>query len=314
MTAIARRDFADARRSRRAGALDSRAARRSDRGARRGAAGRLRRARHSVFFARVRCGDRLVAGRRHAGRRTARARRLAALQRQLVREALLQNGAAAGAFVPLADTRLDADQELAAANGRVATCRCRPTSSCSAWATTATQRPGSPPPTDCRGDGRRGAHAGRADPRAGAPEPRLTMTGRCCSARGRSRCKSRGRQTRDARQGARRGPGRGDADPRRAARRGGPADDLRRGGSSSAGARSIEMPEPRPDFGDQGAPLAQHPDRQADLVGHGEAVSSVRPRAHRHSRRRSARLGVQRDRHHTLSARPFPHEIRVVGA
>ena len=40
---------------------------------------------------------------------------------KLVREALLQNRAAAAAFVPLADSRLDAEQELAAANGRLAT-------------------------------------------------------------------------------------------------------------------------------------------------------------------------------------------------
>ena len=39
---------------------------------------------------------------------------------KLARQALLRNGAAEAAFVPLADSRLDAEQELAAANGRLA--------------------------------------------------------------------------------------------------------------------------------------------------------------------------------------------------
>ena len=97
---------------------------------------------------------------------------------RLVREALLRNHAVVASFTPLADARLSESQELVAASARVATCRCPPISSCSAWATTATPRPGFPAPGPRGGDG-----PGRPAPVApieapDVPEPRLTLTGR----------------------------------------------------------------------------------------------------------------------------------------
>ena len=140
---------------------------------------------------------------------------------KLVREALLQGRAAAAPFVPLADVRLDEDQELAAANARIVNL---------------------PMPADVvalgmgddghtaswfpradgtrRGDGPGGARAGRADPRrrrAGAA-PDAHRPRPAARAGDRAAYRRRG-QARDARQGARRRAGRRHADPRRAALR-----------------------------------------------------------------------------------------------
>ena len=104
-----------------------------------------------------------------------------------------------------------------------------PTSSCSAWARTATPLRGFPAP---RASPKRSTPARARWSRRSAPRRRRTAPDADRPrhpARARDRAAYRGRgEARDARQGARRRTGRGDADPRRAARRRRPADDLLR--------------------------------------------------------------------------------------
>ncbi len=66
---------------------------------------------------------------------------------KLVREALLKGRAAVAQFVPLADVRLTKPRNSPQPMRGSSTCPCPPTSSRSAWATTATPPHGSPAPT-----------------------------------------------------------------------------------------------------------------------------------------------------------------------
>jgi 6-phosphogluconolactonase len=98
---------------------------------------------------------------------------------RLVREALLQGAAAAASFAPLADVRLDGEQELAAANARIAALSLPADVVALGMGDdghTASWFPGADGLAEAMDAGARTLVAPiRA---AGAPEPRLTLTGR----------------------------------------------------------------------------------------------------------------------------------------
>ncbi len=99
---------------------------------------------------------------------------------RLVRGALLGNLRGEGAPSRRSpNSRLTPEQELAAAARASPACRCRPISSCSAWATTATPHRGFPHAdglAEAMDSAARALVAPISAP--GAPEPRLTLTGR----------------------------------------------------------------------------------------------------------------------------------------
>jgi len=98
---------------------------------------------------------------------------------RLVREALLQGPAAAASFAPLADSRLDGDQELAAANARIAALP-KPADlvvlGMGEDGHTASWFPGAEGLADVINPAARSLVAPISAP--GAPEPRLTLTAR----------------------------------------------------------------------------------------------------------------------------------------
>ena len=160
--------------------MDGGAAQRGDRSARRRAARRLRRRHAGALFSRaVEPADRLVARRDHARRRTPGSRRRSAIQRQVG-----SRGAARGPRPPRNSLRSPIRAWRRISNSPPPTrgsrrSLCRPTSSCSAWAKTATRRLGSPAP---RASPKRSTPARarwwRRSARAAPPKPRLTLTGR----------------------------------------------------------------------------------------------------------------------------------------
>ena len=142
---------------------------------------------------------------------------------RLVRERLLRNRAEAASFTPLADVRLPADQELAAASARIANLPMPADVVVLGMGDdghTASWFPGADGLAEAMDPAARQLVAPIVAP--DAPEPRLTLTGRVILRATGDRARDPGRgEARHFRGGARAGPRGGYAHSRGAARRGG---------------------------------------------------------------------------------------------